>query len=155
MAHAEFGERIADRVDHRPQHRRDATLTAALHPQRVAGSPPISFCTGAVRDGRFIAEGIAFEVPNRLTHAARAANGAITIGVRPEFLQPEGGVPADGVIAAVEPHGRGTLYTLTLAGGAILRSVQTGRETRRPGESVRWGLDTDAVLFFDAAGERI
>ena len=90
----------------------------------------------------------------RITRAAPAANGAITIGVRPESLQPKGGVPIDGVIAAVEPHGRETLYTLTLAGGAILRSVQTGFESRRPGESVRWGLDTDAVLFFDAAGER-
>jgi inositol-phosphate transport system ATP-binding protein len=119
------------------------------------GSPPISFCTGAVRDGRFVAEGIAFEAPDRLIRATRAANGAITIGVRPESLQSEGGVPVDGVIAAVEPHGRETLYTLTLAGGAILRSVQTGRESRRPGEKVRWGLDAASVLFFDAAGERI
>ena len=79
----------------------------------------------------------------------------VTIGVRPEFLEPEFAVAIEGEITFVESQGREVLYDLTLAGGKVFRSIQGGGRKFKLGENVRWGIDADAIFFFDEQGNRI
>ncbi len=119
------------------------------------GSPPIAFCVGTVHQGVFEGPGFKLELPARLRAAVSKTGRALTLGIRPEALQPELPIPVSGTIAFVEPQGRETLYGLRLPGGELLRSVQPGRPRFEPGEHVRWGLDRQNLLFFDQHGRGI
>ena len=81
------------------------------------GNPPISFADGKIEDGRFEAEGLRFELPDRIKGASVTAGQKLTVGVRPEFLQPDFATPIEGEISFVESQGREILYDITLAGG--------------------------------------
>jgi inositol-phosphate transport system ATP-binding protein len=119
------------------------------------GNPPISFADGKVEDGCFASPGLRFELPPRLKAAALSAGQNITVGVRPEYLHPDLATPIEGEITFIESHGREVLYDLTLAGGQVLRSIQSGEWVCRLGDRIRWGIDADAVFFFDERGNRI
>ena len=119
------------------------------------GNPPISFCDGVIQDNRFVTEGLDFDLPDRFEAALEAAGRKVTIGVRPEFLRPEFTVPIEGEITFVESQGREVLYDLTLASGKMFRSIQGGGRKFELGEKVRWGIDADAIFFFDERGSRI
>ena len=118
------------------------------------GNPPISFYEGNIRDGRFVAEGLSFELPEGLKAAVRSGQ-VVTLGLRPEGLQPDLPVPVEGRVSFVESQSRETLYDLTLADGSVLRSVQAGGRAYRVGESVRWGLDPASAHLFDAEGRSV
>ena len=119
------------------------------------GNPPISFCDGVIQDNRFVTEGLDFDLPDRFEAAPEAAGRKVTIGVRPEFLRPEFTVPIEGEITFVESQGREVLYDLTLASGKMFRSIQGGGRKFELGEKVHWGIDADAIFFFDERGSRI
>ena len=119
------------------------------------GNPPISFCPGAVQDNRFVTDGLDFDLPERVRNVAGAAGSKVTIGIRPENLQPDSATPVEGKISFVESQGREVLYDLTLSGGKILRSIQSGTQNYKLGDQVRWGFDANAVFFFDQDGNRI
>ena len=119
------------------------------------GNPPISFYPGAVQDGRFVADGLDFDLPERVRTMTSAAGPKLTIGVRPEHIQPESTSPVEGKISFVESQGREVLYDLTLSDGKVLRSIQSGAQTYKLGDQVRWGIDASAVFFFDQDGNRI
>lgn len=119
------------------------------------GSPPIAFCSGAVSENMFKGPGFKFELPERLQAAAIKPDSAVTLGIRPEALQPGLDIPVSGMIAFVEPQGRETLYGLQLPDGNVLRSVQAGGSRFKLGEHVRWGLDRESLLFFDPDGSGI
>ncbi len=58
-------------------------------------------------------------------------------------------------IAADSRQGREILYDLKLDGGQVFRSIQSGERVGKPGDRIRWGIDTDAAFFFDEEGNRI
>ncbi len=130
-------------------HRPDTAFVAGF-----IGSPPISFYEGIVQDGRFVAAGLDFELADHLKAAVRPGQ-AVTLGLRPENLQPDLPCPVDGRVSFVEAQGRETIYDLTLADGSVLRSVRGGGRAHHVGENVRWGLDPAAIHLFDAEGRRI
>jgi inositol-phosphate transport system ATP-binding protein len=130
------------------------------HPQTrfvagFIGNPPISFTDGQVEDGHFVAPGLRFELPDRIKASSVKAGQNITLGVRPEYLQPGFATPIEGEISFVESQGRETLYDLILPGGQVFRSIQSGEQTGKLGEQIRWGIDVASVFFFDQQGARI
>ena len=135
-----------DEMYHQPRNRFVASFI---------GNPPISFADGTIEDGRFVAPGLRFELPNRIKGASVRAGQHITVGVRPEYLQPDFATPIEGEITFIESQGREVLYDLTLAGGQVFRSIQSGEPICRLGDRIRWGIDADAVFFFDENADRI
>jgi len=119
------------------------------------GNPPISFADGTVEDGCFVAQGLRIELPDRIKGASVSAGQNITVGVRPEYLHPDFATPIEGEITFVESQGREILYDLTLAGGQVFRSIQSGEQICKPGDLIHWGIDADAIFFFDEQGNRI
>ena len=119
------------------------------------GSPPIAFYTGTVRGRRFEGEALAFELPEFLRDMSGKKGRTLTLGIRPEAMQPNLPIPVDGTVASVEPQGRETLYGLRLSDNQLLRSVQSGGQRFKLGKRVHWGLDPIALLFFDQDGNSI
>jgi inositol-phosphate transport system ATP-binding protein len=119
------------------------------------GSPPISFCPGVIQDGRFAAEGLGFDLPDRLRSASIETGQKVTVGIRPELLQPGFDSPVEGKVVFVESQGREVLYDITLSGGLTIRSIQSGGKRCRLGEQIRWGIEPRAILFFGEDGNRI
>ena len=79
----------------------------------------------------------------------------LTVGVRPEYLHPDFATPIEGEITFIESQGREVLYDLTLSGGQVFRSIQSRKQVCELGDRVRWGIDADAIFFFDGQGNRI
>ena len=119
------------------------------------GNPPLSFADGKVEDGCFVAQGLRFALPDRVKQTSVTAGQNITIGVRPEYLRPEFDTPIEGEISFIESQGREVLYDVTLAGGQVFRSIQSGDLACALGDRIRWGIDADAIFFFDEQGIRI
>ncbi|MCH9018774.1 MAG: ABC transporter ATP-binding protein [Proteobacteria bacterium] len=119
------------------------------------GNPPISFADGKVEDGCFVTEGLRIELPDRIKGAAVSAGQNISVGVRPEYLRPDFATPIEGEITFIETQGREVLYDLTLAGGQVFRSIQSGEQVCGVGDRIRWGIDADSVFFFGEDGNRI
>ena len=135
-----------DEMYHQPQNRFIAGFI---------GNPPLSFADGKIEDGCFVTRGLRFGLPDRIKRASVTAGQGITVGVRPEYLQPDFATPIEGEITFIESHGREVLYDLTLAGGQVFRSIQGGKRVCDLGDRIRWGIDADAVFFFDEQGNRI
>ena len=135
-----------DEMYHQPQNRFVAGFI---------GNPPLSFAGGKIEDGCFVSQGLRFELPDRIKGASVTAGQNITVGVRPEHLQPNFATPIEGEITFVESQGREILYDLTLAGGQVFRSIQSGDQVCKLGDRIRWGIDADAIFFFDEKGNRL
>ena len=116
------------------------------------GNPPISFADGTIEDGCFVAPGLRFELPDRIKGASVTAGQNITLGVRPEYLQPDLATPIEGEITFIESQGREILYDLTLDGGQVFRSIQSGKKVCAIGDRIRWGINADAIFLFDEQG---
>ena len=119
------------------------------------GNPPISFYSGTVEDNRFVAEGLAFDMPEIVANSPIAAGRKITIGIRPEYIQPDFATTIEAKISFLEAQGREVLYDLMLSDGQVLRSIQSRTQRYKLGDRVRWGLDTSAIFFFGEDGNRI
>ncbi len=119
------------------------------------GNPPLSVADGKIEDGCFVAPGLRFELPDRIKTASITAGQNIAVGVRAEYLQPDLATPIEGEITFIESQGREILYDITLAGGQVFRSIQGGEQDCKLGDRIRWGIDVDAVFFFDKQGMRI
>ena len=135
-----------DEMYHQPQNRFVAGFI---------GNPPISFADGTIEDGCFVTQGLRFELPDSIKGASVTTGQNITLGVRPEYLQPGLPTPIEGEITFIESQGREVLHDLTLPGGLVFRSIQSGKKACTIGDRIRWGIDTDAVFFFDNQGDRI
>lgn len=121
------------------------------------GSPPISFIDGAVTGGNFASEasGITLPLPSRL--AGLQEGRPISIGIRSEFLDPGSPTTIDGTISFIEAQGREDLYYLQLPDGKVVRGIlnashMKGAKAPSLGDTVTWGVDTEAVLVFDTDG---
>ncbi len=119
------------------------------------GNPPISFADGVVEDGRFVAQGLSFELPDQIKGASVSAGQKIAIGVRPEYLQPDFATAIEGEVTFIESQGREILYDLKLGGGQIFRSIQSSEQTCKLGDQIHWGIDVNSVFFFDEQGVRL
>ena len=83
------------------------------------------------------------------------AGQKISVGIRPEFVHPDFKSTIEAEITCIESQGREILYDLTLIGGQVIRSIQSGERKGKLGDNIRWGIDADSVLFFDRRGDRI
>lgn len=84
-----------------------------------------------------------------------SAGQKITVGVRPEYVHPDFATTMEGEVTFIESQGREFLYDLTLTGGQVFRSIQSGERLCKLGDKISWGIDADSVLFFDEKGDRI
>ena len=119
------------------------------------GNPPISFYEGKIAEGRFVGDSIRFDLSGSMREAALVSGRKVTLGIRPECFQPDLGLKVEGDIVVVEPAGRETIINVKLADGQTLRSIQKGSARAHPGDVVHWGIEQDALLFFDERGQRI
>ena len=116
------------------------------------GAPPMNLITGALRDGRFVAEGITFE------GLGIADRPAVVLGVRPEDVRvAHNGAAAhvQGSLYGLEPTGDQTF--LTVRAGASQIEVKAERDYRQALDTaIALAFDPRRLYFFDAGtGERI
>ncbi len=87
----------------------------------------------------------------------RWLDGQVTVGIRPEHLQPSDGGPGsfEAGVEVVEPVGNEVFLNLR-AGAHPLVARMSPRSLPQPGERVAMHVDADALHFFDpASGQRM
>lgn len=121
--------------------RPDTTFVAGF-----IGSPPINMISGNASGGTLVAGEARLHLSG--------AEGAVTVGIRPEMLRAsETGLEAR--VAHVEHMGRETLTTLATGLGEM-RLLEPLAESRwRMGDSLRLEFDPDDTIVFDRAGRRV
>jgi multiple sugar transport system ATP-binding protein len=116
------------------------------------GSPAMNFINGTLTEGVFRTPG-GFSLPLPARHA-----GALVLGLRPEDLpvaRPDDKSALPATIRVVEPTGPEQQLIVDVEGTEVI-SVLRGRDVFRPGETVRFSIDTAKVHLFDAAsGQRV
>jgi multiple sugar transport system ATP-binding protein len=115
------------------------------------GSPAMNMLEAVVRhDGGAVYAEVA---GTRLALDAGLEDGrAVTIGLRPEHLQPaDDGLP--GQIAVVEPTGAET-YLVVRVGAREVTAVLRDRRAMRPGQDIRLRAEPGMVHVFDTATGR-
>ncbi len=118
------------------------------------GSPPMNFIEGRMEGGAVVAPGFTVPLPDRFD--APPDGHAVTLGVRPEDIVPEGhGVrPVNGVefratVELTEMLGNETLLFLTYEGISLTGRMQQPRAVEDM-EEMSFRLNTDRVHLFDA-----
>ena len=125
------------------------------------GSPRMNLLpvrTTATDATRVTVSGIDFAQPLTVELAARAAaNGDLTLGIRPDQLQI--GAPGDGQLAAtvrlVERLGTESHVHIALADGTPLTVITNGTHPARAHDRVGLTMPTDAVHLFTPAGDAL
>jgi inositol-phosphate transport system ATP-binding protein len=116
------------------------------------GNPPISFLNAQVTDGQFQLGAGQIAIAKALQGRVQ---GAVQLGIRPEYFGPQFGTGITGKISFVETQGREDLYNVTLADGSVLRSIQPAGPRLQLGTQVNWGIAHDHALAFTPEGVRI
>jgi len=117
------------------------------------GSPPIAYLPAVAAESSIrIGETI---LPWPGDGPRTTPGTSLLLGIRPEFFGPTGTVLMPGRIAAVESHGRETLYAVDLSSGGRLRAILPGGQVAPPGADVSWGIDPTRILIFDESGRRL
>ncbi|ACS85150.1 ABC transporter ATP-binding protein [Musicola paradisiaca] len=114
------------------------------------GSPPIVLLTGQ-------AEGRQLHTGETVWRLSASYHGALTLGIRPEdvALTAPGDAALQGRIAQIEPMGREMLYRLQTPLG-VLQALAAGSTAQYGiGEHVGIVPTPDALLLFDAEGQRL
>jgi inositol-phosphate transport system ATP-binding protein len=119
---------------------------ASLFVASFIGSPPINLIRGETRDGAVKVNGAAFP--------AEGASGAVTVGLRPEYLR-FGDTGLAGRIAQLEPMGREILYVVDTDIGYIRVLEQGSRARHAAGEGVRVDFSPASSLVFDTVSEKL
>jgi inositol-phosphate transport system ATP-binding protein len=119
---------------------------ASLFVASFIGAPPINLIAGRAENGAFRADRLALAVEGE-------AQGDAVLGVRPEAVRLGEG-PLAGVVEAVEPMGRETLYVLDTPLGT-LRALEAGAQRGfGQGDRLQLGFAESDTLLFDASSER-
>jgi inositol-phosphate transport system ATP-binding protein len=119
---------------------------ASLFVASFIGAPPINLIAGRAENGAFKADRLALAVEGE-------AQGDAVLGVRPEAVRLGEG-PLSGVVEAVEPMGRETLYVLDTPLGT-LRALEAGAQrSLGQGDHTQFGFAESDTLLFDASSER-
>ena len=126
---------------------------ANLFVAKFLGTPPINLFDGEIRREKlYLAEDAVLPVPG-------LADGAVTVGIRPEGFVPEEGGPLHCGLDRVEVMGRDVSYLCThpTCQTPTLRAIRQsdGRETTQE-RSIAFRLKPEKVLLFDTiTGERL
>jgi inositol-phosphate transport system ATP-binding protein len=119
---------------------------ASLFVASFIGAPPINLIAGRAENGAFRVDRLALPVEGE-------ARGDAVLGVRPEAVRLGEG-PLSGLIEAVEPMGRETLYVLDTPLGT-LRALEAGAQRSfGQGDRTQLGFAPSDTLLFDASSER-
>jgi inositol-phosphate transport system ATP-binding protein len=119
---------------------------ASLFVASFIGAPPINLIAGRAENGAFRVDRLALPLEGE-------ARGDAVLGVRPEAVRLGEG-PLSGLIEAVEPMGRETLYVLDTPLGT-LRALEAGAERSfGQGDRTQLGFGPSDTLLFDASSER-
>jgi multiple sugar transport system ATP-binding protein len=127
------------------------------------GSPPMNFLHGRVEgDGVALTEErttLTFDGAARAA-LARASDGEVTIGVRPEHIvfsdrpAESGLLSITGTVDTVEPLGHTTLVRAKMASGRRLSALIAGKTRLGEGESVYATFPPNRLYLFDRKSER-
>ena len=111
---------------------------------RFIGAPSMNLLPGRAEGGKLTLDGGA-TVPG-----TTSANGAVTVGIRPEdlTLASDGGL-LRGTVTVAEPLGADTLLYVDVDGTEVVASGP-GRNAPGPGEVVALSPDPQAIHVFDA-----
>ena len=127
-----------------------------MHQGRVQqiGTPPMNQIRGRLvrREGpAFEAEegGLVLGLPLGAAPAS-APDGAIVLGVRPERIRPDAGMPAfEGVVEFVEPLGHESVVTVGASGSSITLRVEANA-TPSVGQALACAIEPGGLHWFDA-----
>lgn len=119
------------------------------------GNPPISFLDATVDGTDFVAGGGTVRLPIPSHLGTRVGGERVSLGIRPEHVQPNRAQRFRGRIGFVETQGRENLFDIVLDDGAVLRSIQPDGHRAQVDEVVDWGIDGSQILVFDEAGRRM
>jgi multiple sugar transport system ATP-binding protein len=123
------------------------------------GSPPMNFIDGEIvgRDGSAAFANAALTVPLPAGRFDVVAGRAVSLGVRPEDIVPEGhGLPppnsieVSAPVSLTEMLGNETLLFITIGGNEFVSRMQQPREVS-PEEMMRFRINIDRIHLFDAA----
>lgn len=121
---------------------------------RFIGSPTINMIRGKVKDGKFISEdGIINVTPNEIDKKAlKNYDGKdVFLGIRSErFLSGKTEESFEGIIDVIEVLGKEKTLFVKLKSGKDLNITVPGHYKYEMGEAHNFGLDVDALHFFDA-----
>jgi inositol-phosphate transport system ATP-binding protein len=120
---------------------------ASLFVASFIGAPPINLIAGRAENGAFRLDRLALALEGE-------ARGDAILGIRPEAVRLGEG-PLSGVVEAVEPMGRETLYVLETPLGT-LRALEAGAQRSfGQGDRTQLGFAPGDTLLFDASSERL
>ncbi len=124
---------------------------ASLFVAGFIGSPAMNFLPAQLQGGKLALENGAF-VP-----CDAAQSGAVTLGIRPEHLQPDPQGPIALSVDVLEQLGANTLVHGTLEGSdATLTASLDGVRQAVPGDVFRFAATGDALHLFDRqSGKRL
>ena len=116
------------------------------------GSPSTNLLTGTLDDGHFVADGVRFGLPG-------AADGAVTLGVRPEDLIVRPDDAGTGTLEIVELLGPRYVLIVTVGGHRLTAVVEAATvaswgRSPVPGDRVAVDIRADRAHLFDAATGR-
>ena len=124
---------------------------ASLFVAQLVGTPRINLLDATYSDGALNI------VDSPIRFAQTSANGlpaTLTLGVRPEDVQPAPDGDFAGEVALVEPLGVETILHIQ-SGEQTLLSTVGGMAKHGIGESVRFNIVRERLHFFDKDGARI
>ncbi len=126
---------------------------ATVYVAGFIGAPTMNLLDAELlRDGRSaavrLADGTSWPLPSRA-----GPGGKIKLGLRPESLAPEGGLPLRGVVEVVEPLGSDTLVFMAGPGGEVVARLPP-QFAAAPGETLTLSADPARLHLFDAASGR-
>ncbi|MBX2999152.1 MAG: ABC transporter ATP-binding protein [Caldilineaceae bacterium] len=116
---------------------------------QLVGTPRINLIPARYGDGTVSVPGSPIHLPS-----ANGLPAQLTLGVRPEDVQPAPHGPFSGEVALIEPLGVETILYIQ-AGDQRLLSVVSGIAGYRHGETIRFQLAEDRLHYFDPNGHRI
>nr|WP_321460922.1 ABC transporter ATP-binding protein [uncultured Cohaesibacter sp.] len=119
------------------------------------GNPPIAFLDGVATGGAVALAGSDLCLPLPPHLATLNSSTPVRVGIRPELVGTRGEARICGKISFIETQGRENLYDITMANGAVVRSIQHVREDVSLGDEIDWPLDSGKLLVFDQEGYRL
>lgn len=127
------------------------------------GHPPMNILSATYDQGMFRIGGQAFPCPQALQPLLQSPHGAFELGIRPEHIQVQAGLPLQyshlqAQVKLVEPLGRESLTRTALADQpSQIINICTGPDLpARPGDYLSLNLDLGQLMVFDAfTGNRI
>ena len=116
---------------------------------QLVGSPRINLLPAVRSSGSITVPDSTIQIP---AEDARV-DGAFTLGVRPEDIQPQPDGPFSGEVTLVEPLGVETIVYLR-SGAQALVSTVPGIGSVRRGDTLRFGINRERLHFFGQDGVR-